>query len=81
MSLGLPDRGLFLQEEYIRKVAGVIRTYKPQVIFAPYHEDRHPDHGNCTKLVEEAVFFGWNKKNSAQKKRMNHIRLKSCIFI
>ncbi|WP_066369846.1 bacillithiol biosynthesis deacetylase BshB1 [Neobacillus fumarioli] len=62
MSLGLPDRGLFLQEEYIRKVAGVIRTYKPQVIFAPYHEDRHPDHGNCTKLVEEAVFSAGIKK-------------------
>lgn len=62
MSLGLPDQGLFLQEEYIRKVAGVIRTYKPQVIFAPYHEDRHPDHGNCTKLVEEAVFSAGIKK-------------------
>ncbi len=55
-SLGMPDRGLLLHEEYIRKIAGVIRTYKPSIVFAPYYEDRHPDHGNCAKLVEEAVF-------------------------
>lgn len=55
-SLGLPDRGLLLQDEYIRKIAGVIRTYKPKIVFAPYFEDRHPDHGNCARLVDEAVF-------------------------
>lgn len=55
-SLGLPDRGLLLQDEYIRKIAGVVRTYKPKIVFAPYFEDRHPDHGNCARLVEEAVF-------------------------
>ncbi len=61
-SLGLPDRGLFLKEEYIRKIAGIIRKYKPQIVFAPYFEDRHPDHGNCTRLVEEAVFSAGIKK-------------------
>ncbi|UTW69735.1 hypothetical protein KHA80_01260 [Anaerobacillus sp. HL2] len=24
--------------------------------FCSYHEDRHPDHGNCAKLVKEAIF-------------------------
>lgn len=61
-SLALPDRGLFLKEEYIRKIAGIIRTYKPRVIFAPYFEDRHPDHGNCARLVEEAAFSAGIKK-------------------
>lgn len=55
-SLGLPDRGLLLQDEYIRKIAGIVRTYKPKIVFAPYFEDRHPDHGNCARLVDEAVF-------------------------
>ncbi|KAA0550236.1 bacillithiol biosynthesis deacetylase BshB1 [Bacillus sp. BGMRC 2118] len=55
-NLQFPDRGLFLQQEYIRKVAYVIRKYKPTYIFTPYEIDRHPDHGNCTSLVEEAVF-------------------------
>jgi len=61
-SLSFPDRGLFLKEEYIRKIATIIRTYKPQIVFAPYFEDRHPDHGNCAKLVEEAVFSSGIKK-------------------
>ncbi|MFL6560625.1 MAG: bacillithiol biosynthesis deacetylase BshB1, partial [Bacillus sp. (in: firmicutes)] len=55
-SLGFPDRGLFLKEEYIREIVRVIRKNKPQIVFAPYFEDRHPDHGHCASLVEEAVF-------------------------
>lgn len=61
-SLGFPDRGLFQNEQYIRVIAGVIRKYKPQIVFAPYFEDRHPDHGNCARLVEEAVFSAGIKK-------------------
>ncbi len=61
-SLGLPDRGLFLKEEYIREIARVIRKNKPQIVFAPYFEDRHPDHGNCASLVEEAVFSAGIRK-------------------
>jgi N-acetylglucosamine malate deacetylase 1 len=61
-SLGLPDRGLFLTEDYVRKIAEVIRKYRPRVVFAPYFDDRHPDHGNCARLVEEAVFSAGIKK-------------------
>jgi N-acetylglucosamine malate deacetylase 1 len=61
-SLAFPDRGLFLKEEYIREIARVIRKYKPLIVFAPYFEDRHPDHGNCARLVEEAVFSSGIRK-------------------
>lgn len=61
-SLELPDRGLFLKEEYINQVVEVIRRYKPKLVFAPYFKDRHPDHGNCARLVEEAVFSAGIKK-------------------
>jgi len=61
-SLAFPDRGLYLKEEYIREIARVIRTYKPRIVFAPYFEDRHPDHGNCASLVEEAVFSAGIRK-------------------
>ncbi|MEH7353766.1 bacillithiol biosynthesis deacetylase BshB1 [Neobacillus drentensis] len=66
-TMGFPDRGLLLNQEYIRKIADVIRTYKPQVVFAPYFEDRHPDHGNCARLVEEAVFSAGIKKYKTDK--------------
>ncbi|PLS02153.1 bacillithiol biosynthesis deacetylase BshB1 [Neobacillus cucumis] len=63
-SLAFPDRGLFLKEEYIQKVAEMIRRFKPQIVFAPFLEDRHPDHGNCAKIVEEAVFSAGIRKYS-----------------
>ncbi|MET3696094.1 bacillithiol biosynthesis deacetylase BshB1 [Bacillus oleivorans] len=56
VNLGIPDRGIRLDDEQIRKVVTVIRTYRPKLIFIPYREDRHPDHGWCARLVEEAVF-------------------------
>jgi len=56
INLQLPDRGLFSKEDYIKKVVTVIRQYRPKVVFAPYWVDRHPDHGRCAQLVEEAVF-------------------------
>jgi N-acetylglucosamine malate deacetylase 1 len=61
-SLSFPDRGLFLKEEYINQIASVIRTSKPKIVFVPYFEDRHPDHGNCALLVEEAVFSAGIRK-------------------
>ncbi|MDR6998527.1 bacillithiol biosynthesis deacetylase BshB1 [Neobacillus niacini] len=61
-SLALPDRGLYITEEYIKMIAGVIRQLKPNIVFAPYFEDRHPDHGNCARLVEEAVFSAGIRK-------------------
>ncbi|WML59950.1 bacillithiol biosynthesis deacetylase BshB1 [Neobacillus sp. PS2-9] len=61
-SLAMPDRGLFLNEDYIKEIVNVIRTHKPKIVFAPYFEDRHPDHGNCSRLVEEAVFSAGIKK-------------------
>jgi len=54
--LSLPDRGLRNQREHIDPIVAAIRTYKPRIVFAPYWEDRHPDHVMCSKLVEEAVF-------------------------
>jgi N-acetylglucosamine malate deacetylase 1 len=56
ITLDLPDRGLFMQAAAIDKIVDVIRQYKPKLIFAPFYEDRHPDHGNCARLVEEAAF-------------------------
>jgi bacillithiol biosynthesis deacetylase BshB1 len=55
-NLQLPDRGLFPSQEYIRKIAYIIRKYRPTTVFVPYEVDRHPDHGRCASLVEEAIF-------------------------
>ena len=55
-NLRLPDRGLGLFREQIELITLEIRKFKPKVVFAPYWEDRHPDHVMCSKMVTEAVF-------------------------
>ncbi|SET51487.1 bacillithiol biosynthesis deacetylase BshB1 [Paenibacillus sp. NFR01] len=55
-NLGLPDRGIRLEEAQLAAVTAEIRRFAPDIVFAPYWEDRHPDHIACSKLVEEAVF-------------------------
>ncbi|WP_152393926.1 bacillithiol biosynthesis deacetylase BshB1 [Paenibacillus guangzhouensis] len=54
--LGLPDRGLRSVPEQIDPIVAEIRRLRPRIVFAPYWEDRHPDHIQCGKMVEEAVF-------------------------
>ncbi|EIT86613.1 hypothetical protein A374_03544 [Fictibacillus macauensis ZFHKF-1] len=55
-TIGLPDRGLYMNQEAIMQIVSLIREVKPDCLFIPYWEDRHPDHGNAAKLVEEAAF-------------------------
>jgi len=54
--LGLPDRGLTGSPEQIEAIVREIRKLRPRVVFAPYWNDRHPDHNAASRLVEEAVF-------------------------
>lgn len=55
-NLGLPDRGLVLSPDYIQAITAEIRKYRPRIVFAPYWQDRHPDHVACSRLVQEAAF-------------------------
>ncbi|MBH5317926.1 bacillithiol biosynthesis deacetylase BshB1 [Paenibacillus sp. GSMTC-2017] len=55
-NLGLPDRGLVHSRETIEVIVEEIRRLRPRIVFAPYWVDRHPDHVQTSKLIEEAVF-------------------------
>ncbi|MDF2721629.1 MAG: bshB1 [Paenibacillus sp.] len=55
-NLMLPDRGLYATKEHIDAITAEIRKFKPRIVFAPYWQDRHPDHIACSQLVQEAVF-------------------------
>ncbi|ADH99610.1 bacillithiol biosynthesis deacetylase BshB1 [Salisediminibacterium selenitireducens] len=55
--LSFPDRNLPThRESIIEEVTYRIRKYQPEIVLAPWHQDRHPDHGHCGSLVKEAVF-------------------------
>lgn len=62
IQLEIPDRGIKTSADQIKQVATVIRKYRPQLVFAPFYEDRHPDHGNCAHLVKEAIFSAGIRK-------------------
>lgn len=55
-NLDLPDGNIANTKENLIKIIMVIRKYKPKIIFAPYFNDRHPDHIDASKLVKRAMF-------------------------
>jgi bacillithiol biosynthesis deacetylase BshB1 len=55
-NLGLPDGGVRNDHESRHKVVEAIRRYRPKLVFAPYYEDRHPDHSHASELIYEAAF-------------------------
>lgn len=74
LNLGLPDRGLTRSSEQIDQITEVIRTYRPTVVFAPFWEDRHPDHRQCGKMVREAVFNAKLVQKKTGTKEPHHVQ-------
>jgi N-acetylglucosamine malate deacetylase 1 len=56
-NLGLKDGSLKSTEEYLKIIITKIRKSQPKILFAPYFNDRHPDHIGTSRLVKEAMFF------------------------
>lgn len=55
-NLGLQDGNIFSAESSLKKTVTLIRKYNPIIVFAPYFNDRHPDHIDASSLVKRAVF-------------------------
>jgi N-acetylglucosamine malate deacetylase 1 len=55
-NLGIKDGGISSSQDELKQVVMLIRKYKPSLVFAPYFNDRHPDHIDSSKLVKRAVF-------------------------
>ncbi|MEO6695323.1 MAG: bacillithiol biosynthesis deacetylase BshB1 [Ignavibacteria bacterium] len=61
-NLKIGDGNIRINDENIKKVIVIIRKFKPEIIFAPYPHDRHPDHVNASNLLRESYFYsGLNK--------------------
>jgi LmbE family N-acetylglucosaminyl deacetylase len=43
--------------EQLAAVVGALRRHRPELVLAPWIEDRHPDHAAAAELVTRAVFF------------------------
>jgi bacillithiol biosynthesis deacetylase BshB1 len=55
-NLGIKDGNISSSPENVKKVVTLIRKYKPTIVFAPYFNDRHPDHIDASHLIKRAVF-------------------------
>lgn len=56
-NLGLKD-GFFVNEEASqRTIISAIRKYMPEIIITNALDDRHPDHGRASQLVNDAIFL------------------------
>ncbi len=56
-NLELEDGNVRSTPEAKHKVAEVVRRWKPQMVFVPYWEDRHPDHAHASELAYEGTFL------------------------
>lgn len=56
-NLGLPDTQIRNKREYQEKIVQKVRAYQPHVCLVGAPSDRHPDHGNATRLALDAIFM------------------------
>lgn len=61
-NLGMADGFFKHDEEHQRQVICVLRRYQPEIILCNAPNDRHPDHGRSSRLVEDAAFLSGLKK-------------------
>ena len=55
-NLGLEDGNISSSQKSLKKTVTAIRKYKPSIVFAPYFNDRHPDHIDSSNLIKRTVF-------------------------
>lgn len=56
-NLGLRDGFFQNDEESQLTIIRAIRKYQPEILITNALDDRHPDHGRASKLVNDAVFL------------------------
>lgn len=56
-NLKLEDGNIVNNSENRKALINVIRKLKPEIVFAPYSNDRHPDHIYAGNFVRDALFY------------------------
>ena len=60
--LALPDGRLAADENSRDLLVREIREHRPRIVLLPWAEDRHPDHGAASRIVQEAAFLAGLRK-------------------
>jgi len=56
-NLGLPDGRVEVTLAARERLARILRTYAPDLVFAHHVEDLHPDHAACGELARQAWYL------------------------
>jgi bacillithiol biosynthesis deacetylase BshB1 len=64
-NLALPDRAIGSAPTHARRVAELIRRWRPRAIALPYWQDRHPDHLAAANLLRDGLFNAKLRKYEA----------------
>jgi bacillithiol biosynthesis deacetylase BshB1 len=81
-NLKLPDGDIKNSKENLHRVILLIRKFRPKIIFAPYFNDRHPDHIDASHLVKRAMFSSGLSKIKTYNKKVaqQHFRPEKLFY-
>lgn len=79
-NLKLKDGNIEINKKTIDKVVEIIRKFKPQIVFAPYFFDRHPDHESSAQLIKKSVFYSGLKNFTIKSKTLEPYRPKKIFY-
>jgi bacillithiol biosynthesis deacetylase BshB1 len=65
-NLELEDGWIRADRESKLKLIASIRKFRPDIVIGTAVHDRHPDHGNASRLIEEAAFLAGLSKISTE---------------
>lgn len=65
-NLGLRDGFFANEEDSQRIIIKAIRKYRPEIVITNALDDRHPDHGRASKLVNDALFLSGLRRIETQ---------------
>jgi len=55
--LSVDQDGHVSRSEQVKRVVSIIRKSQPQLVLAPYGENRHPDHQGSRQLLQDSFFI------------------------
>ncbi len=61
-NVGIADGFFQNNEEHQRAIIPFIRKYQPDIVLANAIDDRHPDHGRASRLIEDSCFYSGLRK-------------------
>lgn len=80
VNLKLKDGHIEINTDTIKRVVELIRKFRPQIVFAPYFIDRHPDHESSAQLIKEAVFYSGLRNFTIKSKSLQPYRPKKIFY-